>query len=672
MVISFGRDATYNYQDGLRREWLVANGLGGYASSTITGVNTRKYHGLLVAAFDNLARILLLSKLEEEVLLDGRVYQLSTNEYPNAVHPRGYRYQREFRLDPFPSFIYSVGGLMLKKTVFMPHRKNATIIRYILYNPFEKEATIRIFPLINSRDIHGETSRDAIDWTFDQRVKKGGVKFAATYDRSPILFLGSDAMEYKESELPEGGMWYKNMRYAVEEERGLPHVEDHYNPGYFTLESNTYREFAIVAAGGRGAAGILRGMRNKTAVEYEKAVNRREKLFHRFAKEREVEGEGVRYLCAAADSFMVENRGPGVIAGYPWFTIWGRDTMLALPGIALVTRRFEEARDILLRFAKACRGGLMPNILGRHPAYNSVDAPLLFFYAVYKYLTYTDDREFAGRIWKALCLITDSYIAGTEYGIKMDSDALIAAGSKDIPLTWMDARVDGHAVTPRRGKAVEVNALWYNALKILEGVSGIVGEEFTYGKLMRKSRRSFIRAFWNPELSCLYDTVEGDLKDPSLRPNQVFALSLPFPLVDKRKGGRILSKLWEELLTPYGLRSLAVGSNYIGRYAGGVKERDRAYHQGTVWSWLLGQFITALVWVKGPAEGTKLGKELLNPLLNSHLGDAGLGTISEIFDGDAPHHPGGCISQAWSVGEVLRCYVEDVLGSRPPYEEVYR
>jgi len=462
------------------------------------------------------------------------------------------------------------------------------------------------------------------------------------------------------------------MRYAVEEERGLSHLEDHYNPGCFTLKSNTSMEFAVIAAGGRGAEAVFHGMRNKTAIEYGKAVSRREKLFRKFARGRGIKGDGLRYLCAAADSFMVGNGSPGVIAGYPWFTLWGRDTMLALPGIALVMRRFDEARDILLRFAEACRGGLLPNILGRNPAYNSVDAPLLFFYTIYKYLTYTDDREFAGRVWKTLCLITDSYIAGTEYGIKMDSDALITAGSKDTPLTWMDARVEGVAVTPRSGKAVEVNALWYNALRIMEIISGVIGEEFTYRELMRKSRRSFNRAFWNPELGCLYDTVDGDLKDPSVRPNQVFALSLPFPLVDKEKGGMILSKLWEELLTPYGLRSLAVGANYIGRYAGGVQERDRAYHQGTVWSWLLGQFITALAWVKGPSEGTRSGKELLGPLLNSHLGDAGLGTISEIFDGDAPHHPGGCISQAWSVGEVLRCYVEDVLGKRPPYEGVYR
>ncbi len=350
--------------------------------------------------------------------------------------------------------------------------------------------------------------------------------------------------------------------------------------------------------------------------------------------------------------------------------------MISLPGLLLAMDRFEDAKGVLKAFALRCKRGLVPNFVGHGEAgYNSVDASLWFFYAVHKYLSYTGDMEFVEKLWPKLRDILRAYARGVEVKgegiIRADDDGLISAGSRDTQLTWMDARIWGRAVTPRDGKAVEINALWYNALKTAELLSEKLGEDAsTYGRLAQGVRESF-NAFWNPDKKCLYDVIDKMGKDASVRPNQIFAVSLPFRILKKGKEKRIVSRVREDLLTPYGLRSLSPReSGYVGVYMGDQARRDLAYHQGTVWSWLLGPYVTAFLRTEGYSrDGRRKAEELLKPLLGEHIRKAGLGTISEIFDGDAPHTPRGCISQAWSVGELLRCYVEDVLLERPEYEE---
>ncbi len=657
-----GKEILGDYLEGSSREWIIANGFGGYASSTAIGANTRKYHGLLFAAEEPpWRRMLLLSKLEEEILCDGAT-GLSTNKYPGTIHPRGYEHLEEFSLDYFPSFLYSA-GVKLKKTVFMPRGWNAVVVSYeVLGSP--GKCTMRIHPLINYRWIH-EIAKERLG-IYQQHAGKRSAEISKQPDGT-ILYLGSDLMRYSPSDLPEGQRWYRSMEYEREAERGYEYLEDHYCPGHFELTLDEGQIFHVVASG---------GFRGREAFEKFYTENPEELLR---AKAKEVDRmkalvagfEGrPRYLALAADSFLVEmGDGIGIIAGYHWFTTWGRDAMVALPGLCLVTHRFEEARQVLRGYASHLKDGLIPNYVGRGGAsYNSADAPLWFIYALHRYLAYTNDAELAMGLWPKLNEIINGYATGTMGGlIRCDGDGLVSAGNQETQLTWMDAKIGRWPVTPRHGKAVEINALWYNALRTCEAVANRLGEDSSpYADLAGRARKGFA-AFWNPEKKCLYDVLRPNERDASVRPNQLLAISLPFPLLDGDKARMILARVGEELLTPYGLRSLSPReAGYSGRCEGDQAKRDAAYHQGTVWSWLMGPYVTALLRYGGPDKNNV--KKLLSPLLDRHLYANGLGTISEIFHGDPPHKPGGCISQAWSVGEVLRCYVEDAEGVRPEFE----
>lgn len=671
-MISFGKRVLHSFVEGISREWLITNGLGGYASSTVIGANTRRYHGLLIAAMSPGDRRLLLSKLDEEVHTGGKTYLLGTNQYPGVIYPRGHRHLREFRLDPLPVFIFSMDDLVVKKELFMPWEKNAVAAVYTIWKAEEGKAEIAASPLVNSRELHSETRRDRLDWVFEERKGKSCVRLTASYPDAPALVMCSDGMEYEESGLGEKEKWHRGMRYVREEERGLPSWEDHYCPGYFRAPlKKGINKFSVLAAGGDGAQETCEELLPRIEKERLRCLRRQERMVKKFNARYGAADESLSHLIRASDSFIVRDKGKAVMAGYPWFSVWGRDTLIALPGIALVTGRFKDARMILRGLAGHCRRGLLPNQL-YGAAYNSADTSLLYFYTLHKYLSYTGDESLASEVWPVLNEIIDGYVTGTDFGIKMDADALIAADRLDSALTWMDAKVDGRPVTPRNGKAVDINALWYNALELAEMLSEHLDEEFPHAGLAKKAKKSFIDAFWSPKLGYLYDRVNDEGSDPCLRPNQVFAVSLPYQAVGRKVARSVVSRLWEALLTPYGLRSLSRGPGYRGVYKGGPTERDSAYHQGTVWSWLLGPFVTAVVKVNGASEESRwISGELLSPLMNHHLSDAGLGSVSEIFDGDAPHTARGCISQAWSVGEVLRCYVEDVLYKRPPYEEDY-
>ena len=658
----------------MSKEWLLTNGRGGYSSSTLLGANTRKYHGLLVVPVKPpWHQKLLLSKVEEEVFVGDKKFQLSTNEYPSVVHPEGYKHLQQFCLDPFPTFLYSLNGLTVEKTIFMPYPRDAVVVRYKISNHGGGPAKARVYPLANSRGVHELTKLKEIKWGFEQKASTKIVELAASRAGAPSLWLGSDLMKYAESGLNGEKRWHRNMQYREEKRRGYDFSEDHYCPGSFEVEvGRGESRFNLLATGGFDAREDFNTLYSEAPAEFDELyanVHERPDGMIRTAPYADIRGdESRKCLVWAADSFIVGNSKKFVIAGYHWFSTWGRDSLLSLPGLALVTGRYDVAKDVLLGLARYCKNGLIPNRFEDEWAeYNSADASLLFPYALYKYLIYTDDTATAEKLWPVLSDIVKSYVTEANEGIRMSSDGLIWSKAG---FTWMDVKLGDRFVTPRDGKAVEVNALWYNALRIVEKISESIGERFEYAGLAEQVKESFVREFWDAQRGYLLDVIGDDFRDPSLRPNQVFAISLPFPIIDGEKASKVLSVLTQELLTPYGLRTLKRGdSRYKGVCDGGVRERDSAYHQGTVWSWLLGPFITAFV--RTHPQSRHQARGFINRLLDVHLREAGLGTVSEIFDGDEPHAPRGCISQAWSVGEILRSDVEDIMGRRPKFEKKY-
>jgi len=673
-TIGFGKRICREYQAATSREWLLANGIGGYSSSTIIGVNTRRYHGLLIAAENPpWNRKLLLSKLEEEIAIEnGKKFWLSANKYPGVIYPKGHKHMWEFRLDPFPTFFYVLPDIVVKKRIFMPHGVNAVVVNYKVTKRSGKEGKIRVFPLINSRGIHEITKVERAKLRFTQRSKPKFVEIVDSHCHAPLLCMGSDLMEYRVSEQSEEERWFKNMEYERERERGYEYLEDHYNPGFFEFELKGSRsEFNLLATGGPNASENFWSIYSENPedfrAEYLRATQRLEMLVQLFRSHVPKKNGELEYLARAADSFIATSRA--IIAGYHWFSTWGRDSLIALPGLTLVTGRYEIARKILLDLGRRQKGGLIPNQFGEDWAtFNAADVSLLFFYALYKYLTYTNDLETATELWPILEKIVASYVEGVKGKIRMDEDGLIWSSRG---MTWMDVRIENEYVTPRQGKVVEINAQWYNALKIMEILAEKMDKENKWVGKAEEVKKNFRKKFWNPSGGYLYDVIDSGLRDKSLRPNQIFAVSLPFPLLQGEEAKQVVSVVQEKLLTPYGLRSLESDDpRFKGAYKGGVIEREHAYHQGTVWSWLLGPFITAFIAVNGK-RARESALRFLEKLLDKHMLEAGIGTISEIFDGDEPHTPRGCISQAWSVGELLRCYVEDIEGKRPPFEDDY-
>jgi predicted glycogen debranching enzyme len=659
-MIQFEGKTCGNLETAVRREWLETNGLGGFASSTIVGLNRRRYHALLVAAAKPpVGRLLLLSKIEEILVIDGKRFDLSANRYPGVVHPQGFHYLKQFRLDPFPVFTYEMEGIEIEKSVFMIHGENSTVIRYELKKKdpeLLESLRLEIRPLIAFRDYHSLTHENsALNSAVQER---SGLASVTPYPGLPSLHLAHSAIELRKT-----GDWYRNFEYDAERERGLDFSEDLFNPFVLSFDLRLHRPASIIAS--TEPRDVAEG------AEYRHAeVTRRQQAFVASP----IEDSFSRSLAAASDQYLV-SRGneKSVIAGYHWFGDWGRDTMIALPGLTLVTGKYEIARSILRIFAKHVDQGMLPNRFpdaGETPEYNTVDATLWFFEAARAYLAYTHDLEFVrDELYPIFADIIAWHIRGTRYGIKVDDSGLLASGELGLQLTWMDAKVGDWVVTPRRGKPVEIQALWYNALCIMEGLARRFGDEAArerYRSMAAIADRNFNRLFWNEELGCLYDVVNGGQPDSSIRPNQIFAVSLPHSMLSSERARKVVGKVEEHLLTPFGLRTLAPSDPlYRGHYTGGPIERDGAYHQGTVWPWLLGPFITAYVKVNARSdEARRQARAWLSPL-ESHLADAGLGHISEIFEGDAPHRPCGCIAQAWSVAEILRVYVEVVRATGP-------
>ncbi|MEJ2240752.1 MAG: amylo-alpha-1,6-glucosidase [Candidatus Bathyarchaeota archaeon] len=655
------KSALSNIESALTKEWIVTNGLGGYASSTVLGLNTRKYHGLLIAAF------------------------LGANEFRDIIFPEGYKFLTEFSISPIPMFKYSIDDLVLTKTIFMPYKKNSVVVIYEAENFSENKVSIKISPLINSRHIYDVTENANLSWNFVQKRFKEGIIIEPS-DSISSLILSSG----KRDNFTDERWWVENVFFRLDASRSESSTDDYFRPGFFNffVDPKEKKKFFIIATAGKNEQEaknfFLSFDRNIAVIDqlYQKELKRRTILIEKF-QETNINlkiDNWLKWMIQATDSFIVNRASTGkksVIAGYSWFDDWGRDALISLPGLTLVTGKFEEAKEILLTFGHYCKKGIIPNRFsdkgGDIPLYNTVDATLWFFNAILQYLKYTGDFDFIKKkLWTTLTNIIDNHIDGTIFGIHMDKDGLITHGPQ---LTWMDAvTIDGF-VTPRSGKAVEIQALWYNSLITMQLLAKRFNKkenEELYYNLSQKVKENFIANFWSSKIGYLYDTISETGSDSSLRPNQILAISLDFSMIDTLKSEKIVETVKNNLWGRYGLKTLPNSdSRYVGRYLGDWKHRDSAYHNGTVWAWLLGPFVEAFLKMKNHEESWRkfAFEKFLFPLFSEELYKAGLGTISEIFDGDEPHSSRGCISQAWSVAEPLRVYLEDIKLRKPRFEQ---
>ena len=647
-MIEFGREVCGEAENALRREWLVTNGIGGYASGTLAGANTRCYHGLLIAALQPpLGRTALLAKIDAIAQLRGVTYKLATNEWADgAIDPSAYRLIESFRLDgTLPTWTYALAEAQLIKRVWMVHGHNTTFITYTHArgnDPIDLDLKL----LCTYRDHHNETKGD---WMPLVTAGPTGIRVEA-FDAVTPYFVKIDRGAFTPID-----RWYYKFKHRVETERGLDDVEDLFAAGQFHATLQPGETIAVVASTEEAAS-----LDWRTSLEDER--NRQRALIDQAGLADQP--AWVQQLVLAADQFIVDRglgseMGKTLIAGYHWFGDWGRDTMIALPGLCLTTKRYAVAKTILQTFAAYIDQGMLPNRFpeeGEKPEYNTVDASLWYFHAIDQAVAAANDWSLARELYPALKDIIAWHLRGTRYNIHVDKDGLLYAGERDVQLTWMDAKVDDWVVTPRIGKPVEINALWIHALRIMAYFANQLGYESdaaTYIDLANRAADSFARRFWY-DGGYLYDVIDGPQgNDRSLRPNQLFALSLKPTLLSHEAAKSVVDVCARELLTSFGLRSLAPShSEYAGKFTGDRYARDGAYHQGTVWGWLIGPFVEAHYTVY---RDRAAARSFLLPF-EHHLNDAGLGTIGEVFDGDPPHLPKGCAAQAWSVAEVLRMW----------------
>ena len=649
-----------NFKDATQYEWLETNGLGGWSSSSITGAHTRRYHGLLVAATNPPAeRTVLLSKLDETVVIKDERIQLGCNLYNgDIIHPNGHHYMDSFTRDLFPQWVYKVNGFDIKKTIAMVHNENTVVVIYeVLKAP--SAFTLELLPLMAARGYHSlQHAGTQMHW--DASFNNG--IFHNKPDGNLNVYISVPGASYEHTP-----RWFHNFKYSVEEYRGLDFTEDLFNHGVFSVE---LKEGDTV--------GIIVSTENPIGKDAKDLMLKEEKRKIELVNNIPAD-ETLQQLVQAADQFIVK-RGEElktVIAGYHWFTDWGRDTMISLPGLTLSTGRFDDAKKIIAAFAKSVSMGMLPNRFQENnepPEYNNVDGTLWYFIAVYKYLQATDDKNFVlNEILPVLKDIIDWHYNGTRFNIHADKDGLLYSGETGQQLTWMDARIGTWVVTPRMGKPVEIQALWYNALKIFAELLVMNKQKKDAAQLNESAeyvKQQFNEKFWNEEKGYLYDNIdEHGTTIVELRPNQLFAISLPFALIDdKNKIKSILAIIKDELYTPVGLRTLPPSDmNYVHQYGGDQWHRDSSYHEGTVWSWLLGAYVDTII--KLNAKGAKQNAKKVIEDFAYHLNEGCIGSVSEIFDADLPHHPRGCVAQAWGVAEVLRVMMDYELYEIPPVKK---
>ena len=656
-----------NAESPAPREWLEADGRGGFASGTADLVRTRRYHALLLtAARPPASRFALVSGVEAAVSTPAGRYPISTQVYKGDVRwPDGGRRVVRFDPEPWPRWTFRLeDGTEIEHEVFVSRGSAATVLAWRARgDPPPPGVSLDVRPLLSGRDFHS-LHRENTAFRFAPETR-GEANTWSVYDGVPMLTVESNGA-YRHDPL-----WYRDFLYTEERARGLDALEDLASPGEYRFDLSGGEAVLILtaaeavpvqdareaaAAAGGGAAGRAAAMRNDER-------RRREAFPSRLAR--------------AGEDYIVGRRaGKTILAGYPWFGEWGRDTFIAMRGLCLATRRLEDARDILVGWSGAVSEGMLPNRFpdrGKTPEYNAVDASLWYVVAVHGYLAAS--RRLGRRVpaaeraalLAAVDAILEGYSRGTRYGIRADADGLLAAGEPGVQLTWMDAKIGGRVVTPRTGKAVEVQALWINALTLA------ASRAVRWREPARRASAAFESRFWREDEGCLYDVVDCDhvpgTADPRFRPNQIFAVGgLPYALLPQERARRVVDSVERRLLTPLGLRSLAPGEpGYVGRYAGDPVHRDEAYHQGTVWPWLIGPFVEAWVRVRGGGDAVRReARERFLPPLLAHLDEAGLGHVSEVADGDPPHRPGGCPFQAWSVGEALRLEKDVLSGPADP------
>lgn len=669
--IRLDRSICADVQTALNYEWLVTNGLGGYASSSLVGATTRGYHGLLVAAVrPPVERVVMVTGIDEEITLtDGTVLKLGTHEYQGGVlDPQGYHYLEAFELEgDIPCFRYRLTDeLLLEKRIWMEYGENRTYVQYRLHGAKQGDnaLALTLVPFCLSRDYHGVT-RGSEDWHFIVDSQQNRCRIRA-YDGAPVFHLVAGPSAF----FSPTGLWYWHVYHRRERERGLPDLEDVYQPGIFRLSLGADEPVSLVLAAGEQSLGEFGGEQHEAAVSA--ALRRQQQRIQRVLDTAAcvAEQDPVRArLTLAADQCIVSRPAAQgteasrtVIAGYPWFTDWGRDTMIALPGLFLCTGRYEEARALLRAFLAYVQDGLIPNRFPDYdatPEYNTIDATLWLFYALDRYLKETDDVALLQEVYPILVDIIEHHVKGTRYNIGMDAeDGLLRGSEQGVQLTWMDAKIEEWVVTPRRGKPVEVNALWYFALRAMERWTQQLGGESTpYQQRSELVKLHFARRFWYADGGYLYDVVDVDgvanQNDPALRPNQLFAAALAPDLLAREQIESLFQQVTQHLLTPAGLRTLSPHDpNYHNHFNGNRWQRDSAYHQGTVWQWLIGPYID-VHWLL--YRDVRAIRELLQPLIEQ-LTLMGLGSISEVAEPEPPFELAGCFAQAWSVAEVLRCW----------------
>lgn len=656
-----------NLESGLTREWLVTNGIGGFASSTIIGANTRKYHGLFIAPLTPPARrYLILSKLDESIQIENNKYDLYTNVGENYIS-QGYKFQEKFQKDIFPSLIYQVEDIKITKTICMEQGKEFVGVYYKIKNG-KKPSKLTLAPIINFRDFHTMSTNH----TFNVRQQIDGTKVKLVIDEKSDFPVYMNLSEGTYTEYYNNT--FKDMFYLEEQKRGFYPKENHSVTGVYEINiaPNETKELHFICG----------FQENIEEINLEEVIEKETKRVNQIIKSSKLVGqkpELVEKLIKASDQFIVYRPTFSlhtIIAGYPWFLDWGRDSLISYEGLLLKTKRFDLAKEILLTMTRDIKFGLVPNGYSgfdNRPLYNSVDSSLLLFEQIHKYLNYTNDYKFVKEnLYENLKDIIESYINGIDVdnnNIYLDKDFLISSGRPDTQNTWMDAKTNGIAATPRNGKAVEINALWYNSLIIMANLI----EKFEpkdlektkkYRTLAKKCKKSFEKEFYNEKRKCLYDVVG----DPKIRPNQLFALSLTYPVIEPNSeiAYNIISVVEKKLLNNYGLKSLAKGEqNYVEIYEGDSFKRDMSYHQGITWTWLLGLYFNSIKnMIKSEKRKTykakleeKLNKfiEKTNKTFEKEIDDRGcVGSIAEIYDSVKPYAPKGTIAQAWSVAEILR------------------
>ncbi|WP_254174265.1 amylo-alpha-1,6-glucosidase [Planktothrix pseudagardhii] len=656
MSINFGRETCCNLPSAEAREWLVTNGIGGYASGTIAGVLTRRYQGLLVAALKPpLGRTLLVAKIDDLVNYQGQVYPLYTNRWAGgSIDGYGHHQIERFQLErTIPTWKFACADALLEKRIWMQPEANITYVRYSLTRA-SGPITLTLKVFVNYRDYHSDTQ--AGNWQMQIEPVENGLCVTPFAEAVPFYLLTDRAS------VTSTPQWHYNFDLVRERERGLKDYEDHLQAATFTATLNPGESLCFVASTEPNPS-----LNGEAALEVRRTHERKLLGFWQDscpANIRETP-QWIQQLVFAADQFIVnrpipENPvGKTILAGYPWFGDWGRDTMISLPGLTITTGRLQIARAILYTYAKYVDQGMLPNRFpdeGEIPEYNTVDATLWYFEAIRQYYELTEDLDVIENLFPVLTDIIHSHCRGTRYNIHLDpADGLLYAGEPGTQLTWMDAKIGDWVVTPRIGKPIEINALWYNALRIMGKFARQIGRPYQeYDALADRALARFER-FWHPELGYCYDVIDGIYgDDATLRPNQIFAVSLPNSALPPEQQRAVVETCGQFLLTSFGLRSLAPNNfHYRGYYGGNPIQRDSAYHQGTVWAWLLGPFVIAHLRV---FQNPNIARTFLDPMIN-HLSTAGIGSISEIFDGNAPMHPQGCIAQAWSVGEILRAWL---------------